>query len=38
VQTPDERSKQVFRVKVEFDEGRDVLRPGMSADVWLPVR
>jgi multidrug resistance efflux pump len=38
VQTPDERSKQVFRVKVEFGEGRDVLRPGMSADVWLPVR
>lgn len=38
VQTPDERSKQVFRAKVEFDEGRDVLRPGMSADVWLPAR
>ena len=38
VQTPDERSKQVFRVKVEFDEGKDVLRPGMSADVWLPAR
>jgi HlyD family secretion protein len=35
VQTPDERSKQVFRVKVELDEGLDVLRPGMTADVWL---
>lgn len=38
VQTPDQRAKQVFRVKVELDEGRDVLRPGMSADVWLPPR
>jgi HlyD family secretion protein len=38
VQTPDERSKQVFRVKVQLDEGLDVLRPGMSADVWLPPR
>jgi multidrug resistance efflux pump len=38
VQTPDERSKQVFRVKVHLDEGLDVLRPGMSADVWLPTR
>jgi multidrug resistance efflux pump len=36
VQTPDERAKQVFRVKVVLDEGLDVLRPGMSADVWLP--
>ncbi len=35
VQTPEERSKQVFRVKVTLDEGLDVLRPGMSADVWL---
>ncbi len=38
VQTPDQRAKQVFRVKVELDEGQDVLRPGMSADVWLPPR
>jgi multidrug resistance efflux pump len=38
VQTPDQRAKQVFRVKVELDEGTDVLRPGMSADVWLPQR
>jgi HlyD family secretion protein len=35
VQTPEERSKQVFRIKVELDEGRDRLRPGTSADVWL---
>ena len=35
VQTPEERSKQVFRIKVLLDEGRDVLRAGMSADVFL---
>jgi HlyD family secretion protein len=35
VQTPEERSKQVFRIKVTLDEGRDVLRPGMPADVYL---
>jgi multidrug resistance efflux pump len=35
VQTPEERSKQVFRIHVTLDEGRDRLRPGMSADVWL---
>lgn len=36
-QTPEERSKQVFRVKVQLDEGLDVLRPGMLADViWEP--
>jgi multidrug resistance efflux pump len=34
VQTPEERSKQVFRIKVTLDEGFDVLRPGMSADVY----
>ncbi|NOS99885.1 MAG: HlyD family efflux transporter periplasmic adaptor subunit [Phycisphaerales bacterium] len=33
VQTPEERSKQVFRVKVTLDEGLDRLRVGMSADV-----
>ena len=37
VQTPEERSKQVFRIKVILDE-RDGLRPGMSADVWLEDR
>jgi multidrug resistance efflux pump len=35
VQTPEERSKQVFRIKATLDEGPDVLRPGMAADVWL---
>jgi HlyD family secretion protein len=35
IQTPEERSKQVFRIKVVLDEGLDQLRPGMSADVWL---
>ena len=35
VQTPEERSKQVFRIKVVLDEGLELVRPGMSADVWL---
>ncbi|MBI1338160.1 MAG: HlyD family efflux transporter periplasmic adaptor subunit [Phycisphaera sp.] len=35
VQTPEDRAKQVFRIKVTLDEGLDVLRPGMNADVWL---
>lgn len=35
VQTPEERSKQVFRIKVMLDEGKDRLRPGMNGDVWL---
>jgi multidrug resistance efflux pump len=35
VQTPEERSKQVFRVKVTLVDGLDQLRPGMAADVWL---
>lgn len=35
VQTPEERSKQVFRIRVTLDEGLDRLRPGMMADVWL---
>jgi len=35
VQTPEERSKQVFRIKVEMDTGKEKLRPGMNADVWL---
>jgi multidrug resistance efflux pump len=33
VQTPEERSKQVFRIKVDLREGLDLLRPGMPADV-----
>lgn len=36
VQTPEERSKQVFRIKVLLDPTvRDRLRPGMAADVLL---
>lgn len=35
VQTPEERSKQVFRIKVMLTNGQDRLRPGMGADVWL---
>lgn len=35
VQTPEERSKQVFRIKVTLDQPDEGLRPGMSADVWL---
>lgn len=36
IQTPEERGKQVYRVKVELDEGLDVLRAGMAADVFFP--
>lgn len=35
VQTPEERSKQVFRIKATLDEGLDKLRAGMAADVLL---
>jgi multidrug resistance efflux pump len=35
VQTPEERSKQVFRIKVTIRTGREKLRPGMASDVWL---
>jgi multidrug resistance efflux pump len=35
VQTPEERSKQVFRIKVTIEQGLNVLRPGMAADVLL---
>ncbi|MCK6457796.1 MAG: efflux RND transporter periplasmic adaptor subunit [Phycisphaerae bacterium] len=35
VQTPDERSKQVFRIKVTLETGRERVRVGMSADVYL---
>ena len=35
MQTPEERSKQVFRIKVYLDEGLDRLRVGMAADVLL---
>lgn len=35
VQTPEERSKQVFRIKVNLLEGLEQLRAGMAADVLL---
>ncbi len=35
VQTPEERSKQVFRIKVTLEQGLDRLRVGMAADVLL---
>ena len=35
VQTPEERSKQVFRIKVLLPANAEKLRPGMAADVWL---
>jgi multidrug resistance efflux pump len=35
VQTPEERTKQVFRIKVTITERAKDLRPGMIADVWL---
>jgi multidrug resistance efflux pump len=36
IQTPEERSKQVFRVKITLLDGKDRLRAGMSADLVLP--
>jgi len=33
IQTPEERSKQVFRIKVTIEQGLDRLRVGMAADV-----
>lgn len=33
VQTPEERVKQVFRIKIAIQEGRGLLRAGMAADV-----
>jgi len=35
VQTPEERSKQVFRIKVTLLNNIDRVHPGMAADVWL---
>lgn len=35
IQTPEERSKQVFRVKVQLDVKQGELSVGMPADVWL---
>ncbi len=33
IQTPEERGKQVFRTKITLEEGADVVRVGMGADV-----
>ncbi|MBI4617763.1 MAG: efflux RND transporter periplasmic adaptor subunit [Planctomycetes bacterium] len=38
VQTPEDRSEQVYRIRVELEEGAGRLRAGMVADVWLPDR
>ncbi len=35
LQTAEERSKQVFRIKVHLVDEKDELKPGMAADVWL---
>jgi multidrug resistance efflux pump len=35
VQTPEGRSKQVFRIKVTLVEGKQELRPGMAANVLI---
>ncbi len=35
VQTPEERSQVVVRVRVTLAEGQELLRPGVSADVWF---
>lgn len=34
VQTPDDRARQVYRIRVTIDDA-DRLRPGMTANVWL---
>lgn len=36
VQTPKERVKLVFRIKVNVDNPADELKPGMSADIVVP--
>ncbi|MCA9086400.1 MAG: HlyD family efflux transporter periplasmic adaptor subunit, partial [Planctomycetaceae bacterium] len=35
VQTPEERSRQVFRIRVRLIDDQELLRPGMAADVIL---
>lgn len=37
IQTAKERSKIVFAVKVRLQEGFGVLKPGMAADLYLPI-
>jgi multidrug efflux pump subunit AcrA (membrane-fusion protein) len=35
VQTPEERSQQVFRIHATLEEGLEFLRPGVSVDLWF---
>ncbi|MFO0982704.1 MAG: HlyD family efflux transporter periplasmic adaptor subunit [Planctomycetota bacterium] len=35
IQTPEERSKQVYRIKVAIERDRNRFRPGMAADVSI---
>ncbi len=35
VQTPDDRAKQVYRIRVTLQDPQGQLRPGMTANVWL---
>ncbi len=35
VQTPDDRAKQVYRIRVRIQSGEHSLRPGITANVWL---
>jgi HlyD family secretion protein len=37
IQTPDERVKLVYRVKVELDGREQILKPGMPVDTVLPL-
>ncbi len=37
IQTPDERVKLVYRVKVEVETRDEALKPGMPADTVLPL-
>ena len=35
VQTPAERADVVVRVRATLEEGQELLRPGISADLWF---
>lgn len=35
VQTPEERAKLVFRLKVRLDNAEGIFKPGMPADAWF---
>jgi len=37
IQTPDERVKLVYRVKVEMQTRDEALKPGMPADAVIPL-